>query len=92
MCERERGGVAVTVMHGVVVHVRPNQGFKFEYTPHGLVGIPNLAADGFVSTGLAELLERCFHVISRVEIETGTPRGRDRDHLARLIRGQQFTR
>jgi len=46
MCERQRGGVAVTVMHRVVVHVGPNQGFKFEHAPHGLIGITNLAADG----------------------------------------------
>jgi hypothetical protein len=33
-------------MHRVVVHVGPNQGFKFEHAPHGLIGITNLAADG----------------------------------------------
>src|ERR1019366_1589448 len=57
MRERQRGGVAVTVMYRVVVHVGPNQGFKFEHTPHGLIGIANLAADGSVSTSFAELLE-----------------------------------
>ena len=71
-----RGGVAVTVMHGVVVHVGPNQGFKFEHTPHGLIGITNLAADGSVSTSLAEPLEYCFNFISRVEIEAGARRGK----------------
>src|SRR6266852_5153857 len=36
MCERQRGGVFVAVMHGVLIHVGPNQSFKFENTPQGL--------------------------------------------------------
>ena len=92
MCERQRGGVAVTVMYRVVVHVGPNQSFKLEHTPHGLIGITNLTANGSVSTSLAKLLEGCFNRISRVEIESRPLRGRDRNHLSRLISGQQFTR
>src|SRR5208282_2949489 len=46
MCERQRGGIAVAVLHGIVVHVGPNHGFKLKHTPHGLIRITNLAADG----------------------------------------------
>jgi len=92
MCERQRGGVTVTVMDRVVIHVGPNQGFKFEHTPHRLIGITNLAANGSVSTSFAKPLEGCFNRISRVEIESGTLRRRDRDHLSHFISGKQFTR
>ena len=71
MCERQRGGVAVGLLHRIVVHVGPNQGFKLEHTPHGLIGITNFAADGPVSTSFAKSLERRFNLISRIEIETG---------------------
>src|ERR1700752_2197097 len=46
MCKRERSGGPVTVVHRVVVHVRPSQRFKFEYPPHRLVRISNFQADG----------------------------------------------
>src|SRR5437016_6081591 len=71
MCKRQRGGVAVAVVHCVVVHMGPNQGFKFEHAPHRLIGITNLAADCSVSSRFPAPLECCFNLICRVEIETG---------------------
>src|SRR4029077_17745126 len=88
--ERKRGGVAAAVLYRVFVHVRPNQGFQLEHAPHGLIGIPNLAADCFVSTWFAELLECSFNLISHVEIETGSRRRKDCYCPTCLIRGQQF--
>src|SRR5271167_514145 len=68
MCERQRGGVTVAMLHRVVVHVGPNQGFKLEHTPHGFIGVTNFAADGPGPTSFAKPLDCCFDLISRVEI------------------------
>jgi hypothetical protein len=58
MRDREGSGVAIAVVHRVIVHVRPNQRFKFENAPHGLVCVSNFLANRAVSSGFAEFLER----------------------------------
>src|SRR4029077_5591643 len=88
MCKRQRGGVAVALLHRIVIHVSPDQGFELEDTPHGLIGIANFAADSPVSTKFAKSLECRFNLISHVEIETGARRRKERHYLVRLIRGQ----
>src|SRR5271167_1874794 len=92
MVEGQGGRIAVGVQHGIVVHVRPNQGLKFENTPHGLIGITNLAADASGSTFFAKLLECCLNLIRPVEIEAWVSGGKDRHRLTCLVRGQQLTR
>src|ERR1700740_3323172 len=92
MCKRERSGVPVTVVHRVVVHVRPSQRFKFEYPPHRLVRISNFQADGSRSSTFAEFLERCFNLVSRIEIEPRALGRRNTDHLSRLKCRQKLLR
>src|ERR1700683_1879975 len=92
MCQRQRRGIAVAVKHSVVIHVGPEQGFKFERPPHSLVGKTNLAADRSMSFSFAQSLDYCFNLISLVEVETGAQGRNDRNSLARLIRRQKFSR
>ena len=92
MGERERGKIVVGIVDGVFVHVSPDESVEFKRAPHSFVGIANLATDGLMSSSFAQLLERCFNLISCVEVETGVRGGSNRHHLARLIRGQEFTR
>ena len=73
-------------MHGVIVHVCPDQSFELEHSPHGFVGVSDFAADGPMSSSFAELLKGCFDLVSHVEVETGAGGGRDGDHLAGVIR------
>src|ERR1035441_1835930 len=88
--ERQRGLIVIAVVHGVVVHMSPNQSLKFEHAPHGLVGITNLAADRQMSAGLADSFECSFHVICGVEIEARAGGRRDRNHLPCLSGRQQL--
>ena len=78
-------------MHGVVIHMCPRHGFKFEHAPHRLVGKANLASNGFVSTRFPELFEQPFNRVSHVEIKTRAPRRRYLYHPPGVACGLHFT-
>src|ERR1017187_7735529 len=42
--ERQRGRIVIAGVYRVVVHISPNESLQFEHTPHGLVGVTDLAA------------------------------------------------
>ena len=80
----ERGLVAGRVLHGVVVHVRPDECVELEHAPHRLVGVADLDADGRAAGRATHPHQLRFDRVGRGEIEAGVARGRRRhEHDAR---------
>ncbi len=80
------------VVHGVVVHVRPDQRVELEHSPHRLVREADLAADGCASAGSSHPGELGLDGIGPGKIEAGIARGRCDRRRTTCVRGRQFLR
>ena len=80
-----------SVMHGVVVHVRPGERVELQHAPDGLVCVADLAADCRVAARASNPDELRFDGVRTDQIEFRISRGRRRDRLTVRVRRHQFS-